>query len=424
MVKLWLFLLPVAVYGEVRTLTLRQAVDLGLKQNPDVALARLDELKASLAVGVARDPFGPHIYLGSGLAKNSGFPMSIDGAAPSVVQARASQAIYNRQQRLLVEQAKENVRGAGVVSAAKRDEIVYRVASFYLDAARLLRSGEVAARQTGEQAKVEEFVRARVAEGRELPLESRKAAVNSAQARRRKERLEADLEYVERSLAVLLGLPAEDRVRAAEEPPAPVTVPASEDAAVESALKSSQELRRLESAIQAKRIEERSQRAARLPRVDLVAQYGLFAKYNNYEDYFRAFQRHNGQLGVSVQVPVFAGTAVAALAARAETEASHLRTELVAARGRVALDARRGFQEIQQARNASEVARLDLDLAREQLSVTLALMQEGRASLRQVEESRFAENEKWIAFYDAQSGLERAKLDLARQTGELTASLR
>jgi outer membrane protein TolC len=35
------------LYGETYTLTLRQAVDLALQQNPDLILARLDEQKAS-----------------------------------------------------------------------------------------------------------------------------------------------------------------------------------------------------------------------------------------------------------------------------------------------------------------------------------------------------------------------------------------
>jgi outer membrane protein len=51
-------------------------------------------------------------------------------------------------------------------------------------------------------------------------------------------------------------------------------------------------------------------------------------------------------------------------------------------------------------------------------------MNEGRAALRQVEEARFNENEKWIAFYDAQFNLERARLNVLRETGELTAALR
>ena len=40
---------------------------------------------------------------------------------------------------------------------------------------------------------------------------------------------------------------------------------------------------------------------------------------------------------------------------------------------------------------AADSARLDLEVAREQLSVNLAQMQEGRRSLRQAEEARVAE---------------------------------
>ena len=36
----------------------------------------------------------------------------------------------------------------------------------------------------------------------------------------------------------------------------------------------------------------------RLPRADLVSQYGLFARFNNYDEFFRKFQRNNGQIGV------------------------------------------------------------------------------------------------------------------------------
>ena len=73
-------------------------------------------------------------------------------------------------------------------------------------------------------------------------------------------------------------------------------------------MRSNKELRKLQSQIAAKGLEKRGEKAARLPRVDLVAQYGLFAKFNNYEDYFRTFQRNNGQIGVSFQLPVFSGS--------------------------------------------------------------------------------------------------------------------
>ena len=188
--------------------------------------------------------------------------------------------------------------------------------------------------------------------------------------------------------------------------------------------RTSKELRRLESALAGKGLEIRSERAARLPRVDLVAQYGLFARYNNYEDFFRKFQRHNGQLGISFQLPLTVGPGVNATTAQTEAEIAHLRLELTATRNRIAQEVRQAYRDIHKAETARQVAKLDLDLAREQLSVNLALMDEGRATLRQVEEARFVENEKWIGFYDAQYAIERASWGLLRQTGELMAVLR
>jgi hypothetical protein len=78
---------------------------------------------------------------------------------------------------------------------------------------------------------------------------------------------------------------------------------------------------------------------------------------------------------------------------------------------------------VKKAETAVEVAGLDLDVAREQLSMDLAQMQEGRATLRQVEEARVVENHKWIAFYDAQYSLEKAKWNVLRLTGEVMASV-
>jgi len=55
--------------------------------------------------------------------------------------------------------------------------------------------------------------------------------------------------------------------------------------------------------------------------------------------------------------------------------------------------------------------------------VDLAQMQEGRLPLRQVEEARIAENAKWIAFYDAQYALEKARWNVLRLTGNLVGTI-
>ena len=87
-------------------MTLREAVGRAVARNPDITLARLDQENARHGVQVARDPFTPRLTVGSGLAYSNGFPMSIEGSAPSIVQAHATQFLFNRQQSYAVAQAK------------------------------------------------------------------------------------------------------------------------------------------------------------------------------------------------------------------------------------------------------------------------------------------------------------------------------
>ncbi|MGB9609814.1 MAG: hypothetical protein ACPL7M_02485, partial [Bryobacteraceae bacterium] len=90
------FLSPVQA-GE-RVLTLREAVDLAARQSPDIVLARLDEQRAVLGVQAVREPALPRLIVGSGLAYSSGMPMSIEGATPAVIQAKAVRTLWNRPQ--------------------------------------------------------------------------------------------------------------------------------------------------------------------------------------------------------------------------------------------------------------------------------------------------------------------------------------
>ena len=93
-------------------------------------------------------------------------------------------------------------------------------------------------------------------------------------------------------------------------------------------------------------------------------------------------------------------------------------------RNRIELDIHKSYQELQKAKSAGEVAKLDLDYSREQVSVLLAQLAEGRVLQQKIDDARVNEQEKWIAFYDAQHAVERAQLDVLRQTGTLLAALR
>src|SRR4051794_8305119 len=120
--KLWLLAVLAAVArAETYSLTLRQALDRALSQSPEATLARLEEIKASQGIQIARDPFTPHLGAGSGAAYTSGFPLSIEGSAPAVLQAKVTQALFNRPLMLQVAEARENARGAAIAAGERGD---------------------------------------------------------------------------------------------------------------------------------------------------------------------------------------------------------------------------------------------------------------------------------------------------------------
>jgi outer membrane protein len=410
--------------AQTRTMTLKQALDLALEQNPDVVMARLDQQKARDQVIIARDPFSPKIYAGSGAAWTYGFPTSIDGQAPSIVQARTSMALFDRPQSYQIAQAREALRGSAIDVTARQEEVAFRVASLFLDAQNASLSAEAAQREADNLARVQQLVDARVQEGRELPHESKRAQVDLLRARQRVEALGLDVVNAESSLALVLGLGPQDRVHAAREERQALAAPASEESAIAEALEHSPEIQRLESNLQAKTLEIKSYKAQRLPKVDLVAQYSLLAKYNNFQQFFARFQRNNGELGASFSIPVLAGHAAGAYAAQAEAEASRIGADIARTRARIAADLRRAFQDVRRADAARELARADLDLARDQVSIDLAQNEEGRLPAAKIEQDRAVENEKWLAYYDAQTTAERARLNVLKQSGTLLAALR
>ncbi len=413
-----------AAFAEVRPMKLKAVLELAMAQNPDVALARLEERKAADGIRVARDPFMPKVIVGSGLAYSSGFPMSIEGSAPSIVEARAIASIFNRPQRLLVEKSREQERSTKISTEERREAVAYRAATLYVEAGRIAEAVKALDQQ------ILNFERARantvvlIEEGRELPLEEKRARLKLAQARQRLQRLQFDREAAETDLALLLGFPPEDRVQPVEAERAVPVVSDTESDAILNALRNSRELQRLDSQLKAKNFEMKSYEAQRLPTLDLVAQYGRFARFNNYDKFFNRFDANNAQFGMSFRIPIVPSLAGRAQKDIASSEMVGLRSQVTAARGRIAVGARRAWQFVAQQQLATDVAKLDLEVARDQVSVLLALYEEGRVPLKQIEEARLQESEKWIALFDTRYALDRARLDLLRETGNVLALMK
>ena len=86
-------LLPVTLSAE--PLPLKRAVELALSHSTTSAIAAADEQRAFAAYRELRNNYIPQGTIGSGLGKSWGFPLSLEGAAPSLINFNASSALYN-----------------------------------------------------------------------------------------------------------------------------------------------------------------------------------------------------------------------------------------------------------------------------------------------------------------------------------------
>jgi len=122
--------------------------------------------------------------------------------------------------------------------------------------------------------------------------------------------------------------------------------------------------------------------------------------------------------GVDIKIPVFASRTSAAVSfAQANVSASEMVVENK--RNQVSLDVRHQARVVKEMDTSREVARLELDLAQQNLQVLQAQFQQGRTSVRDMESAQLDENDKWLAFLDADFARQQAQLDLLRTTGQV-----
>lgn len=417
------FVCTALAYGEVHSLTLEQALELAARQNPDVTLARLEQQRADAGVLVAQDPFRPKVYAGSGLAYIYGYPNSIEGNAPSAFQVQAVMALYNRPKSYQIASAREQARGSQSGAQAKAEDVAYQAADLFLTLSEVEHQSEVTANELPSLRKVADAVTAGVNEGSELPLELKRAQVNLEMAQQQVDAANLDADYYAMMLAVVVGYPASDRIKTVDSDFSAIVTPPSEDAAADAALRNNKELVQMQSNVLAKEMDLRSFRAERLPQVDLVAQYAFFLK-QNYTQYFPKFQYNNAELGASVKIPIIVGSAAKGYARQAVIDMQKIRIQMDQTRNRILADTRRSYEQWKKAETIRNLAKLQLEFSREQVSVLLAQNSEGRTPLREVEQARLDESNKWIALYDAETQVARAKFAILRQTGNLLASVR
>jgi len=159
-------------------------------------------------------------------------------------------------------------------------------------------------------------------------------------------------------------------------------------------------------------------RLSYFPTIDLVGQYLLLSKFNNYDQFYKTFDRNNVSIGVQITIPLFAAT-TSANVKLAKSRLDEAQQVVGNRRQQVRMEVQQKAYTLRELDADREVARLDLQLAQENLQLEQAKYDQSRATLQEIEQARLEESDKWVAFLDADFARERAQLGLLQATGQL-----
>lgn len=425
----WELVLAVAMTASSaapEALTLKQAVETALSGNAEVKIAAAQEERARRGVELAKSTYIPTVTAGSGMAYTHGMPLSIGGSAPALINVGASSLLFNLPQRSTIRSLQAETRAAGAAGAARRDDIAWRTATTYLDLDRAGRALEVARREAESLKKLEALAAERVQTGVDIPAVLTRAKLDTARNRQKIIGLEGQVAVGESSLRALLGWPEDRAVKTVPDSfqPSPETSDAdAEQRAIARALEGSPEIRRWNETVSAKQAMVQAAQREKYPQADLVGQYALVSNFNGYADFYRRFERHNVEFGLSLRLPIFDKARIDAKVAQAEADLAEARHNLDNTKRNLMLAVRKLFQQTRNAEAGQQVAKLELDLARENTRVLLAKFEEGRVGSKDLEQARLEESAKWNALLDSGYDLDRARLELLKTTGEITKVL-
>jgi len=398
-------------------LTLKSAVEMALRNSKDIQVAKLQASLAEHASQLSKAEFMPNLYAGSGAGYTYGIPETPGGRAPSVFNMTYTEQIFNEPLKGQGKELEEQARSQKFVLEDVKNSVIERTAMAYLELAKVRHSQELLRAEQESADKILQVTQERQGEGYELPMEVTKAQLTKAQVTQRILQLEGRQDELEVFLRGQLGLGDEQAIEVTPED-LPGEAEQEDANLVAMAMQYNVSLRLAESDVRAKEFRLKGEQRGYFPTLELVSTYSRLANFNNYLDYFKKFQPNNFNAGVQIQVPLFSAKTKESIGL-AKINLQAAQATLANKKTQVSAEVRQKTLHLRERDAAKEVARLELQLAQQNIAVLQEQFNEGKVSLRDVERARLDENDKWMAFLDANFQRQQAQLDLLKTAGEL-----
>src|SRR5580704_12255467 len=411
-----LFLALICFCGNLSAeqIPLKRAVELALAHSTTMQASQIDEQRAFASYHEARNQYLPQLTVGSGLGKSYGYPLSLEGSAPSIVNTTAQSALINPSLRDFVRAAKAEWQESTIQTKDQRQQVIQDTVLSYAELSKWEKLMGHLSHDYEDALKMEQLVNKRVLAGVDTPLVRNQARLNAARVYLHISQAQGAIDVLRNRLSQLTGLPATAIETAPESIPELPEVKPEDDLAAKAAQQSPliqiADIRATAFAFRA-----RGEHRAMLPSIDFAAQYALLATFNNYQNFFRAgsFQSNNATVGVEIRFP-FLNPSQHAHAQAADATALHARKDVEATKNQVS------EQTLKLQRSADQqVVDLEYQIAKSDLDATQTRVDSGSATLHDLDDARNQVNERYDALQDTNFELQRARIGLLRVTGEL-----
>jgi len=123
--------LPASLFAE--PVTLQRAVELALKHATGVGIATAEVQHAAAGYRELRNSYIPQLTVGAGLGWSDGFPLSLEGAAPSLFTVTAQSALLNPALKYFIRAAQSDVAVSTLRTKDQRNQVIQDVVLSYAE---------------------------------------------------------------------------------------------------------------------------------------------------------------------------------------------------------------------------------------------------------------------------------------------------
>jgi outer membrane protein TolC len=403
------------------TITLKRAVQLALAHSVSSAQAAADEQRAYASYREAKNEYVPQVAVGSGLGYTLGYPLSLEGSAPSLFNVTAQSALINPALRDFVHAARIEYQAIGEETKDRRNQVTQDTALTYLELVKWEKQMAQLRQQYEDALKMQEIVDQRVKAGVDSQQIGKQSQLVAARAYLRITEAEGAMDTLRANLSQLTGVPENSLQTDADSVPALPEVQAKNEDLVKAEESNPAVLFAQQHAI-AETFRARAEHRSLWPTADFAVQYALLAKFNNYAEFFQpgAFQENNASIGVVLRFP-FLNFSQRAHAQAADASATHAKKEVEFTKNQVSQQALKLQRSVEQLQAAQKVSELEYEISQSNADAIQIKINSGTATVDEGAQAHAEMSEKYNALQDANFELVRARVSLLRATGDLQA---